>query len=92
MARLSAAGLSARGRLGAKGSDELLILVAAQNEARVTREVEGERFAVFSELVDGEDTMARGRILMSHNTLNVCLWQDVRLAARHHLCQTTISV
>ncbi|KAG0151035.1 hypothetical protein CROQUDRAFT_651552 [Cronartium quercuum f. sp. fusiforme G11] len=45
MSRLNAAGLTARGRPGAKGSDELLILVTCQNESRIVREVEGERMS-----------------------------------------------
>ncbi|KAH9818115.1 calcium-activated chloride channel-domain-containing protein [Melampsora americana] len=43
LSRLHEVGLSAIGRPGAKGSDELLILVTALDESRISKEVENER-------------------------------------------------
>lgn len=43
--RLKSAGLSATGRIGSKGSNELLILVTAHNETRIKQEIQAERIA-----------------------------------------------
>jgi hypothetical protein len=46
--RLKSAGLSATGRIGSKGSNELLILVTAHNETRIKQEIQAERYVHLS--------------------------------------------